>query len=139
MNAAEARKRRGSGTLLERVRQNPKRAKRIEKLVAQASVEHTLQQLMDIENVTPAELARRVKSKPPQISRELHGGLSRSTISRVAKLARALGYEFVPVFLPRNEPHDRESLLSCYGQILEKAEKARQCSERDPRKDKVAV
>lgn len=139
MNAAEARKRRGGSTLVERSRQDAKRAARIDRLVAEASVEHALQELMEIENVTAAELARRVKSKPPQISRDLHGGLSKARVSRLVKLAGALGYDFVPVFIPRGEAKQRENLLGFYRDLV-KAHKARQPARgKHSRSDKVAV
>ena len=56
MNAAEARKRRGGSTLVERSRKDPERAARIDMLVAEASVEHALQELVDIENVASLPL-----------------------------------------------------------------------------------
>jgi transcriptional regulator with XRE-family HTH domain len=140
MNAAEARKRRGGSTLVERARQDADRAARIDKLVAEASVEHALQELMEIENVTAAELARRVKSKPPQISRDLHGGLSKARVSRLVRLARALGYDFVPVFIPRDEPEEREHLLGFYRKILTKTQKAREAAQgKDTHREKIAI
>lgn len=118
MNATEARKRRDGSTLADRVRENPKRATRIDRLVAEATIEHTLQQIMELEDVSAAELARRVKAKPPQISRDLHGGLSKARISRLAVLADALGYDFFPVFIPRNDVEKRKALSNVMEDVL---------------------
>ena len=69
---------------------------------------------MELENVTAAELARRVKAKPPQISRDLRGGLSKARVSRLAELAHALGYDFVPMFIPHGDLEKRQTLLEIY-------------------------
>ncbi len=114
MNAAEARKKRGGNTLIERTRRNPARASRIDRLVAEASIELIMRQIMELENVTAAELARRVKAKPPQISRDLRGGLSKACVSRLADLAHALGYDFVPMFIPHGDLEKRQTLLEIY-------------------------
>lgn len=118
MNAAEARKKRSGSTLVKRTRGDQGRAARIDRLVAEASIEHTLQLIMEIENVSAAELARRVKSKPPQVSRDLHGGLSRARVSRLTALAGALGYDFFPMFIPRNDLEKRETLLTVTRDVL---------------------
>ncbi len=118
MNAAEARKKRSGSTLVKRTRGDQSRAARIDRLVAEASIEHTLQLIMEIENVSAAELARRVKSKPPQVSRDLHGGLSRARVSRLTALAGALGYDFFPMFIPRNDLEKRETLLTVTRDVL---------------------
>lgn len=118
MNAAEARKKRGGSTLAERVRKAPKRAARIDRLVAEATIEHTLQQIMELENISAAELARRVKAKPPQISRDLHGGLSKARISRLALLAGALGYDFFPIFIPHGDLEKQKTLSEVMQDVL---------------------
>lgn len=119
MNAAEARRRRGGSTLVERTRSDPARAARIDALVAAASVEHIIQNIMDRENVSAAELARRIKVKPPQISRDLHGGLSKATVSRLVLIAQALGYDFVPAFVPRSPKDRRRRFFEAYSDLLE--------------------
>ncbi len=118
MNATEARKKRSSSTLVERTRRDRNRATRIGRLVTEASIEHTLQQIMEIEDVSAAELAKRVKSKPPQISRDLHGGLSKARVSRLATLAGALGYDFIPMFIPRDDLEKRRALLDVTRDVL---------------------
>ena len=118
MNAAEARKRRGGSTLVERTRRDPARAVRIEMLVAEASVEQAFQHIMEIENVSATELGRRVKSKAPKISRDLHGGLSKARISRLVLLARALGYDFVPMFVPHDDPEKRQIIMDFCHEVL---------------------
>jgi len=118
MNAIEARKRRGGSTLSERIRKNPKRAAHIDGLVAEATIEHTLQQIMELENVSAAELARRVKARPPQISRDLHGGLSKARVSRLATLADALGYDFFPMFIPHGDVEKRKAVSEVMKDVL---------------------
>lgn len=118
MNAAEARKRRGGSTLLERTKADPARAARVDRLVASASVEQLVQAIMDSEHINAAELARRVNAKPPQISRDLHGGLSRATLSRLSTIAEALGYDFVPAFVPRSDAAKRKRFLDMYRELI---------------------
>ena len=77
---------------------------------------------MEIENVSAAELARRVKSKPPQVSRDLHGGLSKARVSRLTALAGALGYDFFPMFIPRNDLEKRETLLTVTRDVLHQSQ-----------------
>jgi hypothetical protein len=124
MNAAEARKRRVGSTLVERTRRDPARAARIDMLVTEASVEQALQHIMEIEDVSAAELGRRVKSKAPQISRDLHGGLSKARISRIIVLARALGYDFVPMFVPHDAPRKRRIIIDFCREALESERKS---------------
>src|ERR1700676_1153419 len=100
MNAAEARKRRGGSTLVERIMAaDPKRAARIERLVSAAAVEQVVQTIMDHEHINAAELARRINVSPPQVSGDLHGGLNRATLSRLLRIADALDCDFVPAFV----------------------------------------
>ncbi len=119
MNAAEARKRRGGSTLVDRIKaSDPARAARIERLVAAASVEQIVQAIMESERINAAELARRVNAKAPQISRDLHGGLSRATLSRVSMIADALGYDFIPAFVPRSGDAKRERFIKMYHDLI---------------------
>jgi transcriptional regulator with XRE-family HTH domain len=119
MNATEARKRRGGSSLLERVKADPVRAARIDRLVASAFVEQLVQAIMDHEHVSAAELARRLNTKPPQISRDLHGGLSRATLSRLSMIAEALGYDFFPAFVPRSDESKRKRFLDMYRKLMQ--------------------
>lgn len=118
MNAADARKKRGGSALVERTRQEPRRAARIDRLVTQASIELMLRQIMARENITAAELARRVDAKPPQISRDLRGGLSKATLSRITELVRALGYDFVPMLIPHNDARKHKALSQIYRETI---------------------
>jgi len=118
MNAAEARRRRGGSTLVERVKRDPVRAARIDALVAAATVEQMVQAIMDSEQITAAELARRVNAKAPQISRDLHGGLSRATLTRLVAIAEALGYDFVPAFVPRSDLSVRRRFFAAYDRLI---------------------
>ncbi len=118
MTADEARKRRGGTTLVERTKRDPVRAAQINAIVAEASVEQLLQRIMELEHVTAAELARRMNAKPPQISRDLHGGLSRATLSRLVMIAEALGYDFMPAFVPRTKDRRREKFIEAYRGLI---------------------
>jgi transcriptional regulator with XRE-family HTH domain len=104
--------------LVERTKRDPARAARIDALVAAASVEHVLQTIMESERVSAAELARRLNAKPPQISRDLHGGLSKATLSRLVSIAKALGYDFVPVFVPRSHAAKRRRFFEAYRGLI---------------------
>jgi hypothetical protein len=126
MNAAEARKRRGGPSLADRIRKvDPARAARIDRLVATASVEQIVQAIMESESINAAELARRINAKAPQISRDLHGGLSRATLSRVSMIAEALGYEFIPAFVPRSDNAKRKRFLKVYYELIPAAKNVR--------------
>ena len=119
MNAAEARKRRGGSTLFERtMAADPKRAARIERLVAAADVEQMVQTIMESGQISAAELARRINVSPPQISRDLHGGLSRATLSRLLMIADALDCDFVPAFVPRSDDTKRKRFLKMYRGLI---------------------
>jgi transcriptional regulator with XRE-family HTH domain len=122
MNAAEARRRRGGSTLVERTKAaDPARAARIEKFVAAAAVEQIVQTIMDREHVNATELARRVNVSPPQISRDLHGGLRRATLSRLSMIADALDCDFVPAFVPRSDDSKRKRFLKMYRDLIPQA------------------
>jgi transcriptional regulator with XRE-family HTH domain len=135
MTAAEARKRRGGSTLLERTKVDHARATRIDRLVASASIEQLVQAIMDREQISAAELARRMNAKAPQVSRDLHGGLSRATLSRVSTIAEALGYDFVPAFVPRANTAQRKHFLESYAKLIPEAAQL-QSSARAPQRKK---
>ena len=118
MNAAEARKKRGGSTLIDRAMRDPKRAVRIEQLTKAADIEQMVQTIMASQHMSAAELARRINAKPPQVSRDLHGGLRRATLARLAIIAEALGYEFVPALVPRKQTNKRKRFFEAYRALL---------------------
>jgi hypothetical protein len=65
---------------------------------------------MQAQNITGAELARRTKSRPASISRDLTGGLSSAKLGRVRQMAAAVGYDVVTVLIPR-DPNERRKPL----------------------------
>jgi transcriptional regulator with XRE-family HTH domain len=81
-------------------------------------VEQLVQAIMEHEHVTAAELARRLNAKPPQISRDLRGGLSKATLSRLSMIAEALGYDFFPALVPRADEAKRERFLEAYRALV---------------------
>jgi len=115
---AQTRKTRGGSTLIERVKSDPARAARIDQLIAHASIEQFVEAIMERKHVSVAELARRMKAKAPQISRDLNGGLSRVTISRLSTIADALGYDFVPALVPRSDESKRRRFFDAYCAML---------------------
>lgn len=113
MNASEARaarRRAGKSTLEERLRKNPQMAQRIDKHLAHLRLEQQMIDAMQRQHISAAELARRVSRQPSAISRDLKGGLSKAKIGRVEQLAEAVGYDFVPLVLPRDQKERREAL-----------------------------
>ena len=113
MNAVEARtarRRAGTKTLEQRLRENPEMAQRIDKQMAHLRLEQQMLDAMERAHVTAAELARRISRQPSAISRDLHGGLSKAKIGRVEEMAEAVGYEFVGLVLPRDREERRKAL-----------------------------
>jgi hypothetical protein len=113
MNATEARaarRRAGKSTLEERLRSEPDMAQRIDKHLSHFRLEQQMIDAMQRQHVTAAELARRVSRQPSAISRDLNGGLSKAKIGRVEEMARAVGYDFVPLVLPRDREERRQTL-----------------------------
>ncbi|HTD35107.1 MAG TPA: helix-turn-helix transcriptional regulator [Candidatus Elarobacter sp.] len=102
---------------------DPQRAARIDRLARAADVEQMVQAIMASQQVSAAELARRMNAKPPQVSRDLHGGLRRATLSRLAIIAEALGYEFVPVLVPRKQSAERKKFFAAYRALLPRAQR----------------
>ncbi|HEY1977699.1 MAG TPA: hypothetical protein VGG89_14190 [Candidatus Baltobacteraceae bacterium] len=114
MNAREAREARcakGIPSLSERLRKDPKRAARIDRYLEEIRLEQQFIDAMDEQKITAAELAKRVKSKPASISRDLHGGLSEAKLGRVRKLADAVGYDVVTLLMPR-DPARRKKVVA---------------------------
>lgn len=114
MNASEARTARRQAeksTLEERLRQSPAMAQRIDKQLAHLRLEQQMIDAMQHQQVTAAELARRVSRQPSAISRDLKGGLSKAKIGRVEEMAEAVGYDFVALVLPRDREERRKALV----------------------------
>lgn len=103
---------------------DPERAARIDQFAKAADVEQMVQAAMVSQDVTAAELARRINAKPPQVSRDLHGGLRRATLARLAIIAEALGYEFVPVLVPRKDSAQRDQFFKAYRALLLQADRS---------------
>jgi transcriptional regulator with XRE-family HTH domain len=118
MNAAEARKARGGTTLVDRTKRDPRRAARIKQLVDSAAVEQIVEAIMAASHVTAADLARRLNAKAPQVSRDLHGGLRRATLTRLGLIAKALDHDFVPVLVPRADSAERDRFFEAYSALV---------------------
>jgi hypothetical protein len=118
MNAAEARKARGGTTLVDRTKRDPQRAARIQQLVDSAAVEQIVEAIMAASHVTAADLARRLNAKAPQVSRDLHGGLRRATLTRLGLIAKALDHDFVPVLVPRADSAERDRFFEAYSALM---------------------
>lgn len=113
MNAIEARKQRQGAkqkSLSTRLRESGDMARRIDTYVDELRLEQQFIDAMQAQNITGAELARRTKSKPAAISRDLAGGLSSAKLGRVRQMAAAVGYDVVTVLVPR-DPSEREKTI----------------------------
>jgi hypothetical protein len=66
------------------------------------ALENQFADALQLESVSASELARRVDAKRAGISRDLHGGLSRAKLPRIAELAEALDHDVVVLLAPRN-------------------------------------
>jgi len=53
---------------------------------------------------TLSQLAKAMGTSKSNISRDLNsGGIQSATISRIARMAKTLDYDFLPLFIPRNK------------------------------------
>jgi hypothetical protein len=114
MNATEARKQRqaaGQQSLSARMRADKDMARRIDAYLEDLRLEQQFIDVMLTQQITGAELARRTKSKPASISRDLNGGLSSAKLGRVRQMADAVGYDVVTLLLPR-DPSERKKTIS---------------------------
>jgi len=114
MNATEARKQRQAAkrkSLSTRLREDGDMARRIDAYVDELRLEQQFIDAMEAQNITGAELARRTKSKPASISRDLAGGLSSAKLGRVRQMAAAVGYDVVTVLVPR-DPNERKKTIA---------------------------
>jgi len=113
MNATEARKQRqaaGKQSLSERLRSDENMARRIDAHLEELRLEQQFLDAMQAQHISGAELARRTKSKPASISRDLAGGLSSAKLGRVREMADAVGYDVVTLLVPR-DPHERKRTI----------------------------
>jgi transcriptional regulator with XRE-family HTH domain len=110
VEARAARRQAGKKTLEQRLREHPEMAHRIDKQMAHLRLEQQMVDAMERENVTAAELARRISRQPSAISRDLNGALSKAKIGRVEEMAEAVGYDFVGLLLPRDREQRRKTL-----------------------------
>jgi hypothetical protein len=120
MNATEARKQRqaaGKQSLSERLRSNEGMAHRIDAHLEELRLEQQFLDAMQTQHITGAELARRTKSKPASISRDLAGGLSSAKLGRVREMADAVGYDVVTLLVPR-DPHERKKTVEKFSHEL---------------------
>jgi hypothetical protein len=114
MNAIEARKQRPGAKQKSpstRLRESADMARRFETYVDELRLEQQFIDAMQAQNITGAELARRTKSKPAAISRDLAGGLSSAKLGRVRQMAAAVGYDVLTVLVPR-DPSERKKTLA---------------------------
>jgi len=57
---------------------------------------------MEAKDWTYEDLAKAVGTQKSNISRDLNGGINSATVSRLVKIADALGLRFVPLFILKN-------------------------------------
>lgn len=88
-------------SLVERELKDALTRKRVLDSVLEDSIELAIRHIMECEEVTSAELARRIHVRPSQVSRDLGGGLSRATLARLAEIANALHCDLFVSLKPR--------------------------------------
>lgn len=113
MNAREAlekRKARHLPSLSDQLRTDPDMARRIDTKLEELRLEQQFIDAMEAQHITGAELARRTKSKPASVSRDLAGGLSSAKLGRVREMAAAVDCDVVTLLVPR-DPEKRKSVI----------------------------
>ena len=113
MNATEARKQRQAAmqdSLSTRLRADAEMAHRIDAHLEELRLEQQFLDAMHAQHITGAELARRTKSKPASISRDLAGGLSSAKLGRVRQMADAVGYDVVTLLIPRERVERKKAI-----------------------------
>lgn len=114
MNATDARKQRQAAKkkpLSARLRADAGMARRIDIHLEELRLEQQFLDAMQAQHITGAELARRTKSKPASISRDLAGGLSSAKLGRVREMADAVECDVVTILIPR-DPAERKRALA---------------------------
>lgn len=114
MNATDARKQRQAAKktpLSARLRVDAGMARRIDAHLEELRLEQQFIDAMQAQHITGAELARRTKSKPASISRDLAGGLSSAKLGRVREMADAVGCDVITILVPR-DPIERKRVIA---------------------------
>lgn len=89
--------------LLERKLEDAEYRKRFEEGYAAFELEVQILNALERKGWTFSDLARVMHTRKSNISRDLSAGKIRSaTVSRVAKMGKALGLRFLPVFIAQN-------------------------------------
>lgn len=120
MNATDARKQRQAAKkkpLSARLRADAGTARRIDAHLEELRLEQQFIDAMQAQHITGAELARRTKSKPASISRDLAGGLSSAKLGRVRQMADAVGCDIVTILIPR-DPAERKRTIESFSHEL---------------------
>lgn len=104
-------------TFVERLRQNPRMAALIDKHKAMLSLEIQFEREMERRNESPARFAKKIGANRSTISRDLHGGLSKAKLERVASMANALDCDLVAVILPREARERKARLREVFGLV----------------------
>lgn len=96
-------KRRVKG-LLERKLEDPNYRKRFEQGYAAFELEVQILNALEQKGWTFADLAKVMHTAKSNISRDLSGGgIHSATISRLVKMGKALGFKFLPLFVPEKK------------------------------------
>jgi hypothetical protein len=122
MNASEARNKRksaGFSTLSSRLRKDPKMAQLIDQHLDELRLEQQFRDAMADQHISNAELARRTKSKPTAVSRDLSGGLSSAKLGRVREMAAAVDRDVVTLLLPRDVVERKKAIRKLTEKLAE--------------------
>ena len=120
MNGTEARKQRQAAkqqSLSARLRADANMARRIDAHLEELRLEQQFIDAMQAQHISGAELARRTKSKPASISRDLAGGLSSAKLGRVRQMADAVECDVVTLLVPRN-PEEKKRAIAKFSHEL---------------------
>ena len=123
MDAAEARERRQEANqkpLSQRLRTDKEMAREIDARREELRLEQQFLDAMQAQQITGAELARRTKTKPASVSRDLAGGLSSAKLGRVRKMADAVGCDVITLLVPREPRARRRALLTLSHKLSER-------------------
>jgi|ERR1022692_1980247 transcriptional regulator with XRE-family HTH domain len=102
-------------TLLERARKNKRMASLIDKHRSMLSLEIQFERELKRRNESPARFAKKIGSNRSTVSRDLHGGLSKAKLERVASMANALDCDLVTIILPREADERKDRLREVLG------------------------
>ncbi len=94
-------------SLLERKKGNPDYRKRHEESYELLKLGIQILNILEKKHMTYSDLAKAMHTQKSNISRDLKGGgIKNASLSRIQKIADAIGMKFLPIFLPKRKAND---------------------------------